>query len=100
MSVKIGLSTYSLQQEIDSGRMTLPEVLTWMGEQGADHAELVPFSYTLIDNQPLIDAALAAERFDLCLNLVAGAIPEEAPQPGEEASAAAVKRLEAFIAQQ
>ena len=29
MSVKIGLSTYSLQQEIDSGRMTLPEVLTW-----------------------------------------------------------------------
>ncbi|WP_273081070.1 hypothetical protein [Alistipes ihumii] len=50
--------------------------------------------------KPLIDAALAAERFDLCLNLVAGAIPEEAPQPGEEASAAAVKRLEAFIAQQ
>ena len=50
--------------------------------------------------KPLIDAALAAERFDLCLNLVAGAIPEEAPQPSEEASAAAVKRLEAFIAQQ
>ena len=49
--------------------------------------------------KPLIDAALAAERFDLCLNLVAGAIPEEAPQPSEEASAAAVKRLEAFIAQ-
>ena len=50
--------------------------------------------------KPLIDAALAAERFDLCLNLVAGAIPEEAPQTSEEASAAAVKRLEAFIAQQ
>lgn len=96
MSVKIGLSTYSLQQEIDSGRMTLPEVLTWMGEQGADHAELVPFSYTLIDNQPLIDAALKAAA-DAGVEIANYAILADLCQERDEDLKAEIARVKAHV---
>ena len=41
--MKLGLSTYSLDGEISSGRMTLGDVLDWIAANGGECAELVPF---------------------------------------------------------
>ena len=43
--MKLGLSTYSLDGEISSGRMTLGDVLEWIAANGGECAELVPFAY-------------------------------------------------------
>ena len=43
--MKLGLSTYSLDGEISSGRMTLGDVLDWIAANGGECAELVPFAY-------------------------------------------------------
>ena len=43
--MKLGLSTYSLDGEISSSRMTLGDVLDWIAANGGECAELVPFAY-------------------------------------------------------
>ena len=40
--LNIGLSTYSMQKEIDSGRMDVIEVMRFAHEIGASNIELVP----------------------------------------------------------
>lgn len=47
--VKIGLSTYSLDREIEEKRMSLGEVLDFIAENGGECAELVPFGYRFDD---------------------------------------------------
>src|SRR5690625_3166792 len=53
--MKIGLSSYSLNQAIQSGEMTIVDVIEWVAEQGADHIEIVPIGFSLEDNDQLID---------------------------------------------
>ena len=43
--MKLGLSSYSLDREIESGKMTLFEVIDWAARQGAECLELVPFAF-------------------------------------------------------
>ena len=47
--MKLGLSSYSLDREIESGRMTLFEVIDWAAAQGAQCLELVPFAFRFDD---------------------------------------------------
>ncbi|GGH76300.1 sugar phosphate isomerase/epimerase [Pullulanibacillus pueri] len=54
--MKIGLSTYSLVREIRSGKMSVLDVIQWAADNGAEHVEIVPFGFTLVDNPELIDA--------------------------------------------
>lgn len=51
--VKIGLSTYSLDEEIRQNKMTLNGVLDWIAEQNGECAELVPFAYRFDDPDTL-----------------------------------------------
>ncbi|WP_199617482.1 sugar phosphate isomerase/epimerase family protein [Paenibacillus alkalitolerans] len=53
--MKIGLSTYSLQQELDKKRLTVVDAVRWIAEQGGEHVEIVPIGYSLIDEPGLID---------------------------------------------
>lgn len=53
--MKIGLSTYSLVREIKSGNMTVTDVIQWAADHGAEHVEIVPFGFTLVDNPQLVD---------------------------------------------
>ncbi|SFE73906.1 Sugar phosphate isomerase/epimerase [Paenibacillus algorifonticola] len=53
--MKVGLSTYSLQQALDKKEMTVPDAIRFIAEQGGEHVEIVPIGYSLIDNPELVD---------------------------------------------
>ncbi len=54
--MKVGLSTYSLVRLIRGGEMDVLEAIQWIGENGGEHVEIVPFGFDLVDNDQLIDA--------------------------------------------
>ncbi|MBQ9262695.1 MAG: sugar phosphate isomerase/epimerase [Clostridia bacterium] len=47
--MRIGLSSYSLDREIKSGRMTLGGAIEWAARNGAECIELVPFAFRFDD---------------------------------------------------
>lgn len=60
--MKVGLSTYSLQQALDRKELTVPDAVRWIADQGGQHVEIVPMGFTLIDNPALIEEIKAAAR--------------------------------------
>ncbi|XEC93741.1 sugar phosphate isomerase/epimerase family protein [Paenibacillus tarimensis] len=52
--MKLGLSTYSLQQALNREEMTVVDVVRWTAEHGGEHVEIVPLGYSLIENPGLI----------------------------------------------
>ncbi|ASN04201.1 sugar phosphate isomerase/epimerase family protein [Virgibacillus necropolis] len=56
--MKLGMSSYSLVRAINSGEMSILDVIGWTADQGGDHIELVPMGYTLTDNPDLLEAIL------------------------------------------
>src|SRR5579875_1165298 len=54
--MKFGVSTYSLVRQIRDGKMTVLDVIAWAAEQGAEHVEIVPFGFSLMDNPALVEA--------------------------------------------
>lgn len=50
---KIGISSYCLAGPLERREMDLPGVMRWAKESGADHLELVPIGYTLLENEEL-----------------------------------------------
>ncbi len=54
--MKIGISTYSLHRSLENGEMTVPAAIRWLAERGAQHVELVPIGFTLVQNPSLIEA--------------------------------------------
>ena len=52
----LGLSSYSLDPAIASGEMTLYDAIGWAAAQGAECMELVPFSFTFMDDERHIDS--------------------------------------------
>lgn len=53
--MKIGLSTYSLLKDIESGKMDILDVVEWVAKNGGTHMEIVPYGFSLIDNLELAD---------------------------------------------
>lgn len=47
--MKIGISSYCLDREMEKGRMTLSEVIDWAARAGAECLELVPFAFRFDD---------------------------------------------------
>ncbi|WEG13157.1 sugar phosphate isomerase/epimerase [Pullulanibacillus sp. KACC 23026] len=52
--MKLGLSTYSLLRAMQSGEMTVLDVIQWVKEQGGEHVEIVPLGYDLVETPELI----------------------------------------------
>lgn len=52
--MKVGLSTYSLQQALNRGEMTVVDAIRFIAEQGGEHVEIVPMGYSLVDQPELI----------------------------------------------
>ena len=58
--MKIGLTSYSLNEDITTGKKTILDAMRFAAENGAEHMEIVPFGFTLYDdktgefNEPLI----------------------------------------------
>ncbi|KLU56917.1 sugar phosphate isomerase [Paenibacillus sp. VT-400] len=60
--MKVGLSTYSLQQALDRKELTVPDAIRWIADQGGEHVEIVPMGFNLIDNPELIDEIKAVAK--------------------------------------
>jgi len=53
--MKVGLSTYSLQQALNRKELTVPDAIRWIADQGGEHVEIVPMGFSLIEHPELID---------------------------------------------
>jgi sugar phosphate isomerase/epimerase len=53
--MKVGLSTYSLLNELKAGTMTILDVIQWISDNGGEHMEMVPYGYSVVDNIKLAD---------------------------------------------
>ena len=47
--MRIGLTSYSLDRDIEQGKMILPEAIDWAAANGAECMELVPFAFRFDD---------------------------------------------------
>ncbi|ASA24776.1 sugar phosphate isomerase/epimerase family protein [Paenibacillus donghaensis] len=56
--MKLGISTYSLHAAFSAGELTLSGVLETIAGMGAEHAEIVPLGFNLIDQPQLIEDIL------------------------------------------
>jgi sugar phosphate isomerase/epimerase len=53
--MKLGISTYSLHAAFTAGELTLEGVIETIADLGAEHAEIVPMGFNLIDNPERVD---------------------------------------------
>lgn len=53
--MKLGISTYSLYNALNSGEMTIREAIVYIASIGAEHAEIVPMGFNLTENPELIE---------------------------------------------
>lgn len=53
--MKLGISTYSLYSAYRSGELTLEGVIETIAELGAEHVEIVPIGYNLVEQPELIE---------------------------------------------
>lgn len=54
--MKLGISSYSLQGAISSKKMTILDVVQYVADLGAEHIEIVPIGFNLLDDPNLADA--------------------------------------------
>ena len=71
--MKLGVSIYSLNGAIRQGQMDVFQVLEWLKEQGAEHAEIVELGFNLTETPELADqirdkaASLELELSNYCI---------------------------------
>lgn len=53
--MKVGLSSYSLLNDINEGKLTILDAIEWVAQNGGEHMELVPYGFTVVDNEQLAD---------------------------------------------
>ncbi|WP_017471492.1 sugar phosphate isomerase/epimerase family protein [Amphibacillus jilinensis] len=53
--MKFGISSYSLHQAMNEGKMTILDMIAWAKKQGAEHVEIVPLGFDLINQPDLIN---------------------------------------------
>ena len=100
--MKIGLTSYSMNNYICDGLMSVCEVMRFAKEKGAEHIELVPFGFTLHDdktgefNEPLI-AEIRRVSEEIGLPLSNYAVLGDLLKPDPDARKAEVERLKRHI---
>lgn len=52
--MKLGISTYSLYQAYQAGEMSVTDIIAYIAEIGAEHVEIVPLGYNLVEQPELI----------------------------------------------
>ena len=90
---KIGISSYCLAGPLERGEMDLPAVMRWAKENGAEHLELVPIGYTLLENEALCRQVAEASK-ELALPLSNYAIPADVLKWDEEERRAEIRAIQ------
>lgn len=62
--MKTGISTYCLLNALNSGEMTVLDIIDWIAENGGELMEMVPYGFTLIDQPDLADSV--REKAEAC----------------------------------
>lgn len=100
--MNIGLTSYSMNAYIEPGLLPVTEVMRFAKEQGAAHIELVPFGFTLHDDQtdtfniPLIEEILSVSK-EIDLPLSNYAVLGDLLKPALADREAEVERLKRHI---
>lgn len=100
--MKIGLTSYSMNNYICSGAMSVTEVMRFAREKGAEHIELVPFGFTLHDdktgrfNEALIEEIRAVSQ-EISLPLSNYAVLGDLLKESESEREAETERLKRHI---
>ncbi len=94
--MKVGLSSYSLVQEIKSGKLSILDVVQWVADHGGEHLELVPYGYTVVDNPELADA-IKAKANSVGIELSGYSFPANFVQENETAFEEEVNRIKTHI---
>lgn len=94
--MKLGLSTYSLLNDLNAGEMTVLDVIQWIADHGGEHMEIVPYGFTLVDNLELADAVTAKAK-EVGIDLSNYAMPANFVQETEEAFDEEVARVKEHV---
>lgn len=93
---KIGISSYCLAGPLERGEMDLPAVMRWAKENGAEHLELVPIGYTLLENEALCRQVAETSK-ELALPLSNYAIPADVLKWDKEERRAEIRAIQAHV---
>ncbi|MCG7409954.1 sugar phosphate isomerase/epimerase [Paenibacillus sp. ACRRX] len=94
--MKLGVSTYSLYNAIQNGQLDVLGALEWLKEQGAEHAEIVPLGFDLLDDSQLAED-IRAKAEEIGLELSNYCIGANFAGLDEAAFEAEVKRVQAHV---
>lgn len=94
--MKLGVSTYSLLSAINSGEMTVLDVIQWIADNGGEHMEIVPYGFTLVDNPELADAVVEKAK-EVGIELSNYSMPANFVQETEEEFEAEVERVKQHV---
>ena len=93
---KIGISSYCLAGPLERLEMTLPDVMRWAKDSGADHIELVPIGFTLLDNDDLCREVAETSK-ELALPLSNYAISADVLKWDKEERQAEIRMIKAHV---
>ncbi|MEY8749850.1 sugar phosphate isomerase/epimerase family protein [Alkalicoccobacillus gibsonii] len=94
--MKAGISTYSLLEAIETGEMDILDVLQWTADHGGEHVEIVPYGFTLVDNESLA-AKVREKAEELGLLLSSYSMPADFVKDTEEEFEQEVDRVKKHV---
>lgn len=94
--MKLGLSTYSMQQELNAGAIQVTDIPRFIAEHGGEHMEVVPIGFSLIDRPGLIDDIKAAAE-DAGIELSNYAVGANFAVDGDAAYRRAIEETKAHV---
>ncbi len=94
--MKVGLSTYSLVKELREGKMSILDVIQWIADHGGEHMEIVPYGFTVVDDEELADQ-IREKAAEVGIELSAYSLPANFVQETDEALLEEVDRLKKHV---
>ena len=94
--MKVGLSTYSLVKELREEKMSILDVIQWIADHGGEHMEIVPYGFTVVDDEELADQ-IREKAAEVGIELSAYSLPANFVQETEEALLEEVDRLKKHV---
>lgn len=94
--MKLGLSSYSLLDALEKKEMSILDVVEWIAQHGGEHMEIVPYGYTLLGDDELIEA-LKAKAQEVGIELSNYSLPANFIQPSPEELDAEIARVKSHV---
>ncbi len=94
--MKLGLSSYSLLDALEKKEMSILDVVEWIAQHGGEHMEIVPYGYTLLGDDELIEV-LKAKAQEVGIELSNYSLPANFIQPSPEELDAEIARVKSHV---